>query len=65
MKEDAGVAGVREDSGGVFNELSSSDDVDEQSDGCGVMLGKTFVDVFGILDVKACCLDESLVFYFF
>jgi hypothetical protein len=29
MKEDAGVAGIREDSSGMFNELSSSDDVDE------------------------------------
>jgi hypothetical protein len=29
MKEDAGVAWVREDSGGTFNELGSSDDVDE------------------------------------
>jgi hypothetical protein len=28
------------------------------------MLGKTFVDVFGILDVKARCLNKSLVFYF-
>jgi hypothetical protein len=65
MKEDAGVTGVRKDSGGAFNELGGSDDVDEQSDGCGVMLGKTFVDVFGILDVKARCLDEGLVFYFF
>jgi hypothetical protein len=65
MKEDAGVAGVREDSSGAFNKLGGLDDVDEQSDGCSIMLGKTFVDVFGILDIKARCLDESLVFYFF
>jgi hypothetical protein len=65
MKEDAGVARVGEDSGGSFNELSGSDDVDEEPDGCGVMLGKVFVDVFRILDVKACCLDKSLVLYFF
>jgi hypothetical protein len=65
MKEDAGMAGIREDSGGVFNELSSLDDVDEEPDGCGVMLGKAFVNVFGILDVKASCLNKGLVFYFF
>jgi hypothetical protein len=29
MKEDAGVAGIREDSGGTFNELGGSDNVDE------------------------------------
>jgi hypothetical protein len=29
MKEDAGVVGIREDSGGTFNELGCSDDVDE------------------------------------
>jgi hypothetical protein len=29
MKEDAGVAGVGEDSGGSFNKLGCSDDVDE------------------------------------
>jgi hypothetical protein len=51
MKEDAGVAGVREDSSGSFNELSGSDDVDEESNSSGVMLGKAFVDIFGILDV--------------
>jgi hypothetical protein len=65
MKEDAGVVGVRKDSGGAFNELGGSDDVDEQPDGCGVMLGKAFDNVLGILDVKARCLDKSLVFYFF
>jgi hypothetical protein len=65
MKEDTGVAGVREDSGGSFNELSSSDNVDEEPDGCGVMLGKAIINIFGILDVKAGCLDKSLVFYFF
>jgi hypothetical protein len=65
MKEDAGVAGIRKDSGGAFNELGGSDNVDKQPDSCGVMLGKTFVDVFGILDVKARCLDKSLVFYLF
>jgi hypothetical protein len=65
MKEDAGVAGIGEDSGGAFNELGSSDDVDKQPDGCGVMLGKTFIDIFGVLDVKASCLDKSLVVYFF
>jgi hypothetical protein len=65
MKEDAGVAGIREDSGGMFNELGGSDDVDEEPDSCGVMLGKAFVDVFRILDIKASCLDKSLVFYFF
>jgi hypothetical protein len=51
MKEDAGVAGVREDSGGSFNELSGSDNVDEEPNGCGIMLGKAFVNVFRILDV--------------
>jgi hypothetical protein len=51
MKEDAGVARIREDSGSAFNELCSLDNVDEEPDGCGVMLGKAFVDVFGILDV--------------
>jgi hypothetical protein len=65
MKEDAGVAGVREDSGGTFNELSGSDNVDKEPDSCGVMLGKAFVDVFGILNIKARCLDKSLVLYFF
>jgi hypothetical protein len=65
MKEDAGVTGVREDSGGTFNELGSSDDVDEQPDGCGIMLGKTFIDVFGVLDIKASCLNKGLVLYFF
>jgi hypothetical protein len=29
MKEDAGVAGIREDSGSAFNKLCGSDDVDE------------------------------------
>jgi hypothetical protein len=29
MKEDTGMAGVREDPGGTFNELGCSDDVDE------------------------------------
>jgi hypothetical protein len=65
MKEDASVARVGEDSGGLFNELSGSDNVDEEPDGCGVMLGKAFIDIFRVLDVKACCLDKSLVFYFF
>jgi hypothetical protein len=65
MKEDAGVARVGEDSGGSFNELSGSDNVDEEPDGCGVMLGKAFIDIFRVLDVKARCLDKSLVFYFF
>jgi hypothetical protein len=65
MKEDAGVAGIREDSGSTFNELGGSDDVDERPNGCGVMLGKTFVDIFGVLDIKASCLDKSLVLYFF
>jgi hypothetical protein len=51
MKEDAGVAGVREESGGTFNELSGSDDVDKEPDGCSVMLGKAFVDVFGVLNI--------------
>jgi hypothetical protein len=51
MKEDAGVAGIGEDSGGLFNELSGSDNVNEEADSCGVMLGKAFVDVFGILDI--------------
>jgi hypothetical protein len=64
MKEDAGVARIREDSGSSFNKLSGSDNVDEEPDGCGVMLGKVFVDVFRVLDVKACCLDKSLVLYF-
>jgi hypothetical protein len=53
MKEDAGVTGVGEDSSGSFNELGGSDDVDEEPDGRSVMLGEAFVDVFGILDVKA------------
>jgi hypothetical protein len=65
MKEDTGVAGIREDSGGLFNELSGSDNVDEEPDGCGIMLGKVFINVFRILDVKASCLNKSLVFYFF
>jgi hypothetical protein len=29
MKEDAGVVEIREDSGGMFNKLGGSDDVDE------------------------------------
>jgi hypothetical protein len=65
MKEDAGVARIGEDSGGSFNELSGSDNVDEEPDGCSVMLGKAFVDIFGVLDVKARCLNKSLVFYLF
>jgi hypothetical protein len=65
MKEDAGVARIGEDSGGSFNELSDSDDVDKEPDGCSIILGKAFVDVFRVLDVKARCLDKSLVFYFF
>jgi hypothetical protein len=51
MKEDAGMVWVREESSGLFNELSGSDDVDEQPDGHGIMLGKVFINVFGILDV--------------
>jgi hypothetical protein len=53
MKEDAGVTGVGEDSSGSFDELGGSDDVDEKPDGCSVMLGETFVDVFRILNIKA------------
>jgi hypothetical protein len=52
MKEDAGVMGIGEDSSGSFNELGGSDDVDKEPDGCSVMLGETFVDVLGILDIK-------------
>jgi hypothetical protein len=51
MKEDAGVTGVRGDSSGTFNELGGSDNVDEQPDGCGIMLGEAFIYIFGILDV--------------
>jgi hypothetical protein len=65
MKEDTGMVGVREDSGGSFNKLSGSDDVDEEPDSCGIMLGKAFINIFRILDVKARCLDKSLVLYFF
>jgi hypothetical protein len=65
MKEDAGVARVGEDSGGSFNEPGGSDNVDEEPNGCGIMLGKAFVDVFRILDVKARCLNKGLVLYFF
>jgi hypothetical protein len=53
MKKDAGVTGVGEDSSGSFDELGSSDDIDEEPDGCSVMLGKAFVDVFRILNIKA------------
>jgi hypothetical protein len=65
MKEDAGVVRVGEDSGGSFNELSGLDNIDEEPDGCGVMLGKAFIDVFRVLDVEARHLNKSLVFYFF
>jgi hypothetical protein len=64
MKEDASVTGVGEDSRGSFNELGSSDDIDKEPDGCGVMLGEAFVDVFRILNVKARLFDKGLVLYF-
>jgi hypothetical protein len=38
MKEDVTVVGVGEDLGSLFNELSGSDDVNEEPDGCCVML---------------------------
>jgi hypothetical protein len=53
MKEDTGVARVGEDSSGLFDELSGSDDVNEEPDGCSIMLGEAFVDVFRILNIKA------------
>jgi hypothetical protein len=65
MKEDTGVVGVREDSGGAFNELGSLDNVDEEPDGCGVMLGESLVNIFRVLDVETSCLNKGLVFYFF
>jgi hypothetical protein len=65
MKEDVTVMGVREDLGGLFDELSSSDNVNEEPDSRCVMLGKEFVDSFGILNVKAGGFDKGLVFHFF
>jgi hypothetical protein len=65
MKDDVTVAGIREDLGGSFNELSSSDDIDEKPDSHCVMLGEALVDSFGVLDVEAGRFDKGLVFYFF
>jgi hypothetical protein len=57
MKEDVAVTGLWEDLGGSFNELGGSDTVNEEADGCCVMLSKTVVDGFGVLDIKAGGLD--------
>jgi hypothetical protein len=38
MKEDVGVMGVGEDFGSSFDELSGSDDVNEEPNSCCVML---------------------------
>jgi hypothetical protein len=65
MKEDVMVVEVREDLGGSFNELSSSDNVNEEPDSCCVMLSEAVVNIFGILDVKAGRFNQGLVFYVF
>jgi len=65
MKEDVAMSEVGEEFGSSFNELSGSDDINEEANGGGVVLCQTFVDVRGILDVKTGGLDKSLVLYFF
>jgi hypothetical protein len=64
MKEDVMVAEVRKDLGSSFNELGCLDDVNEEPDGCCIMLSKAIINVFGILDVKTGRFDQGLVFYF-
>jgi len=65
MKEDITVSKVWEEFGSLFNELSSSDDIDKEPNSGGVVLSKSFINVFGILDVKIRGFNKSLVFYFF
>jgi hypothetical protein len=65
MKEDVAVMEVWEDLGGSFNKLCSSDNVDMESDSCGIMLSEAVINVFGILDIKTGGFDKSLIFYFF
>jgi hypothetical protein len=65
MKEDVAVAEVREDLDSSFNKLGSSDNINEEPEGCCIMLSEAVINVFGVLDVKASGFDKSLVFYFF
>jgi hypothetical protein len=65
MKEDVMVSQVGEEFGGLFNELSSLDNVNEESDGSGVMLSKAVVNILGVLDIETSRLNKSLIFYFF
>jgi hypothetical protein len=65
MKEDVTVVEVWEYFGGSFNKLGGLDDVNEEANGCGIMLSEAIINVFGILDVKASGFDKSLVLYIF
>jgi hypothetical protein len=65
MKEDVMMLQVREEFGCRFDKLSGSDDVNEEPNGCGIMLSKLFINIFGILDIKTSGFDKCLIFYFF
>jgi len=63
MKEDVMVLQVSEEFSGSFNELSCSEDIDEESNCGGILLFKMFINVCSILDVKTGSLNKGLVFY--
>jgi hypothetical protein len=65
MKEDIMMLHIGEKFSSSFNELRGSDNVNEESDCCGAMLFKTFIDCWGILDIKTGGFNEDLVFYVF